>query len=137
MTPLETKIVALLVDCERIMEPYIMTAEKWERISKTQSQTKTVIDKNASLLISYGKSSEKIKKLKSYMAANEAFGRDKIFSGARKVAGMTGTLDGVLHYLLKGTCKITEKSILFNHVDAVSKLRQLSDILTRAIALKC
>lgn len=131
MTPLETKIAALLVDCEEIMEPYIMTAEKWEIISKTQKQTKTVLDEKTSLSISYAKSSEKIKKLKSYKAANEAFGRDHVFAKSDRVAGVWGTFDGVLQYLLMSTCKITVRKVLFNHVEALSKLRQLRNILTK------
>lgn len=108
-----------------------MTAEKWVIISKTQKQTKTVIDEKTSLVISYGKSSEEIKKLKSYIAANDAFGRDKVFAESDKSAGMWGTFDGVLQYLLTSTCKLTSSKIIFNHSKAISNLRQLRDILTK------
>lgn len=135
MTPLETKIATLLVDCEEYIEPYIMTAEKWEIISKTknqtQKQTKTVIDEKTSLAISYGKSSEKIKKLKSYITASEAFERDQVFSKASEVAGYWGIFDSVLQYLLTSTCKIKVRKILFNHVEALKKLRELRNILTQ------
>lgn len=130
MTPLEAKFSALLVDCEGVIEPYIMTAEKWEIINKTQKRTKTVIDEKMSLAISYGKSAEKINKLKSYTAANDAFGRDKVFANSDRVAGAWGTFDGVLQHILTSTCRITRRKIVFNHVEALSKLRQLRDTLT-------
>ncbi len=131
MTPLETKIAALLVDCEELMEPYIITAEKWETINKTQKRTKTVVDEKTSLAISYGKSSEKIRELNSYIAANEAFGRDKVFSKSDQAAGYWGIFESVLQFLITSTCKITVKRIIFNHVEALSKLRQLRGTLTK------
>ncbi len=129
MTPLETKFAALLVDCEEIMEHYVVTAEKWKIISKKHQQTKTVIDEESSVGWSYGKSIEKIRKSKSYIAANEAFGQDEVFSKSPKVAGYWGTLDGVLPYALRSACKVTARRIIFNHVEALSTLRQIRDTL--------
>lgn len=131
MTPLETKIMALLVDCENYIEPYIITAEKWVIINKTQKQTITVIDEKTSLAISYGKTLEKIKAIKSYKAANNAFNRDKVFSNADKMAGHWGTFDQIFQYLLTSTCKITPNTIIYNHSDAILKLKQLREIFTK------
>ena len=131
MTPLESKIVALLVDCEGIMEPHIVTAEKWVILSKTHRQTKTVIDEKTSIVLSYGRSSKAINKLKSYNAAKDAFERDKVFSKSSKVAGFWGTFEGVFQHLLTATCRATVKRIVFNNVEALHKLRKFRDVLTK------
>lgn len=131
MTPLEAKITALLVDCEDTMEPYAFTAEKWVIVNKTQKQIITVIDEKTSLAISFGKTSEIIKSLKSYKAANKSFDRDIVFSSAAKMAGHWGTFDGIFQYLLTSTCKITPSTITFNHSNAILKLKQLREVFSK------
>ncbi len=131
MTPLETKVAALLVNFEENMEPYILTAEKWVMLNKTQKQTKTVIDEKTSINISISRSHEIIKSLKSYKVASDAFDRDKVFSVANKMAGHWGTFDGILNDLLISTCKIVPNKIIFNHPRAISRLKQLREAFSK------
>jgi len=130
MTLLESKITAFLVDFERVFEPNIITAKKWIIISDTKKQTKIVIDKQASIEVSYSKSAHKFQKMDSYIAAKEAFCRDTVFADAVKTAGLWGGFDGAMLYILSNTCKITSRKIIFNHPEAIEKLKKLRKILS-------
>lgn len=130
MTPLEAKFAALLVECEKILEPVKIIAQKWVIISKTQQKLKQIIDKKTSLAYSFSRFQEKIKKLKSYDIAKQAFERDRAFSDAKRTAGYWAGFETVLQYLIGKSGKIRKECVQIDHAGALRDFRSLRKLLT-------
>ncbi len=130
MTPLEAKFAALLVECEKILEPVNIIAQKWVIISKTQQELQQLKDKKSSLTYSFGRIQEKIKTLKSYDIAKQAFERDNVFSEAKRAAGYWAKFEAVLQYLISRAGEIRKESVYIDHAEALWYLKSFRQLLT-------
>ena len=130
MTPLEAKIAALLVGCEKMLDPVNVIARKWVIVSKTQKQLQEVRDVKSSLAYSFGRAHAKIEALEAYDLAKKAFERDKVFFEAVKSAGYWATFEAVLQYLIASAGEIRKDHISIDHSRALKCLRSFRKLLT-------
>ena len=131
MTPLEAKLAALLVDCERLLEPSRATAQKWVIISKSQKQLQTIDDERSALNYSYARGINAIKVLPSYISAQEAFGRDRVLSDAIQIAGYWATFDRLIQYLIVNAGSMHKQSVTIDHAKALRLTRSFRETFTK------
>ena len=130
MTPLEAKFAALLVECEKILEPVKTIAQKWVIISKTQQELRQLKDKKSSMTHSFFRNNGKIRTLKSYDIAKRAFERDKVFSEANRAAGYWAKFEAVLQYLISSAGEIRKERLYIDHAEALRYLKSFRQLLT-------
>lgn len=131
MTPLESKLSELLDDCERLLELYVLTKQKWIIISETQKRLDTIFDEKLSLAISYGKARNKILELPSYKDAKTVFGRDSVFPEAVSTAGYWATFDGIIQYIISNAGSYKKGKVVIDSTKAIGMLRDLRKVLTQ------
>ncbi len=138
MTSLEAKIIALLVECEKLLEPPSKTASKlvvtkWENNGKIKSKmiaSCPIKDHEADLSGSFWRAIGKIELLESFDIAKQAFEQDKVFSVAAESTGNQAQYWGVLEYLIKNAGKIRNNCVSIDHAKALKHLRSLRKLLT-------
>lgn len=123
-------MAALLVDCEPLLEPINVVAQKWVIISKTQKELRPVQDKRALLTYSYARVREKIAELSSFAIAKDAFKRDTVFSDGARTAGYWATFEAVLQYLIGSAGQIHKRSVSLDHAEVLRYLRSFRQLLT-------
>ncbi|MDP8208479.1 MAG: HEPN domain-containing protein [Candidatus Electryonea clarkiae] len=130
MTHLEAKFSALLVDCEKLLKPFIITAQKWIAISKSEKVLQTIVNESASLSHSYGHALQSISNLNSYKESRSVFENDKVFIEAKSKAGYWVTFDAVLQYIIINIGRIQKNGVKLNTIEAISLLRAFRKNLT-------
>lgn len=130
MTLLESKIAALLVECENILEPVMFVSQKWVIITGGSKQVKDIRDKKSSLRGSVARAMLEIRSLEAFGIAKQAFERDEVFSKAARAAGYWATLEAVLQYLVSNAGKIRQGRVVIDHAEALRHLKSFRKLLT-------
>jgi hypothetical protein len=100
MTPLESKIAALLVDIGQSLPEVTIYGQKWVPLSESQAQLRTIEDQSQSIVMAWARNMAKVKALPAFTAAKDAFDRDSVFAHATKGAGYWATFDAVIQKML-------------------------------------
>src|SRR5690349_7600895 len=100
MTPLESKIVGLLVDIGRSLPEVTIYGQKWVPLRESQGQLRTIEDQSQSIVMAWARNMEKVKALTTFTAAKDAFERDSVFAHAKKAAGYWATFDAVIQKIV-------------------------------------
>lgn len=131
MTPLESKITALLVDLEPLFPPTIHGSriERWQKTSRTAGEVIEVDEPRQSLALELARLRDSLTGRDSYTSAKDSFERDPVFRDGVELAGYWSTFDAVLHRIVIDSATIKSGRVSIDHAEAIESLRSFRQSL--------
>jgi len=130
MTPLESKITALLVELEPSFPAiHRSRVQRWQKTSKTAGVVVQVDEPRQSVPLELARLRNSLTRRDSYVSAIEAFERDSVFRDGIELAGYWSTFDAVLQRILIDSVTITRGRVSIDHSAAIESFRSFRKTL--------
>jgi hypothetical protein len=130
MTPLESKITALLVELESSFPAIHQSrVQRWQKTSKSTGVVVEMDEPGRSLSIELARLQNSLSARVNYVFAKEAFERDPVFRDGIELAGYWSTFNAVLQRILIDSATITSGRVSIDHSAAIESFRSHRKVL--------
>jgi Apea-like HEPN len=130
MTPLESKITALLVELDASFPAvHVSRVQRWQKTSKTAGVVVEVDEPRQSLALELVRLRNSLTGRDSYVSAKDTFERDPVFRDGIELAGYWSTFDAVLQRILIDSATITRARVSIDHSAAIESFRSFRKTL--------